>query len=1388
MNVAILPSSAPSHRSMVDSAVNHSNASTSVDTTHTFLANHTVRPTNRVASREHLDDETCTSTISATSSTQDVPIGRRLHDPPILYHNPRHLGILDLYYPRRMRPSTTPTVTLETSPSECSDVPPIPEPIPTRRFHQPTFDSAWDMFQSSAEDLDQNSPWGDSIDVKLDHTVRLYFQNVNSLGLSHSRSKWTDILKSLHTAECDIIGLAQTSINWKHMYIRDRFLKPLRNKMPISKVNLSRNNFHSDNSVLPGGVAQIINGDWTGRIVEQINDSRRMGRWSGYKLRLKHDRFLVIISAYRVCAQTKTSTGVETAYRQQDFMLSNEGMANPDPRKQFIIDLIQCIKQLQSPMVDVILSLDANEALGETTHGLTHLMRECHLIDLFHHHHGTCPNFATYDGGSRRLDYMIGSSTLLPYIARCGYLEFYKGVSTDHRGMFLDLSHEMIDGLTLLERVPTRYLNSAHPVDVYNYKKYVFQEFNSHQIFERASDLYILASPVKMDDADYIAKLNSLDSLILNIQLKAERQHCKLRTKYDWSDDVHFAKIIVNYWSIRRKRLTKRKNVKQVCLDIYRNLPDEHRQYIDVAKGNALTCWLSSKKRLRTLMVHHKQLKDQVNHDILTNEATFKGTTTEKVAANKARIAKDKRLFKSLRQHFHPSNRSGITHVMLPDKDSLGNPTDDVDMAVTWRNETNPQEVIDKIYQRNLRHFGQAEGSPFTAPPLSVAFGYTGMTYHGTSLVQEGSLPPMLDHISQHEQDILQQLKPTDSPHVTYNNLITFDGFSKAISKWREATSTSPSGKHLGHYKSLLSIDSFASQYTDADPDPGSSILEVLYQVAASAFMSGVTLKRWENITTCMIEKLPGVPKINKLRVIHLYEADYNLINKLIWQRGIVWEAHKNGTLNPSQAGSRPYHTSIETVMSKDNKYMYSSLTKTPMATMDNDAKSCYDRIVASLALLVSHKYGVPEQHCKTVGDTLRQMQFCIRTAMGDSTDKYSHSGATPIHGVGQGGTASPAFWLLVSSVLFNCYQDRATGMTMTDPTGSMTITQWLEALVDDTSLFTNQLDNNDIEKLVRAMEHDAQHWEQYLSASGGALELTKCFYYILSWSFSLTGDAIPLSTAAILQQSPPIHLSEYGKSVQAPIASKHPSEAHKTLGVWKTMTGDVSEQVKVLTQRSKNMANIVATSGMKPYQAEVALRMIYTPAMGYCLPAVDIPEKALNRIQNKALESFTPALGYNKGFPRDVLLGPTAYGGDGVPHLFTESKLQQLEIMVMHLRTKSTLGQLILINLNWIQLTLGIALPLFEHKQEVTILNNWYTSLHKFLLSINCTVFIKDINTPILERQHDRYIMEDITCRSCSISKNQLNTVNNWRLFFQVQVLSDMATALRVIKFMKHI
>jgi hypothetical protein len=53
----------------------------------------------------------------------------------------------------------------------------------------------------------------------------------------------------------------------------------------------------------------------------------------------------------------------------------------------------------------------------------------------------------------------------------------------------------------------------------------------------------------------------------------------------------------------------------------------------------------------------------------------------------------------------------------------------------------------------------------------------------------------------------------------------------------------------------------------------------------------GFASERWTRSVTPLIEKDEGMPLLTRLRVIHLFEADYNLFLKIIYGRRMV----KNG-------------------------------------------------------------------------------------------------------------------------------------------------------------------------------------------------------------------------------------------------------------------------------------------------------------------------------------------------------------------------------------------------------------------------------------------------------------------------------------------------------------
>ena len=106
----------------------------------------------------------------------------------------------------------------------------------------------------------------------------------------------------------------------------------------------------------------------------------------------------------------------------------------------------------------------------------------------------------------------------------------------------------------------------------------------------------------------------------------------------------------------------------------------------------------------------------------------------------------------------------------------------------------------------NQRHFGQAEtdGTPFTTESMKEKFDWAGTTEEA-DMTMDGTYVDA--DMSSAQQLFTKNLVRVTDPDVTTQTL-TYEEFRSKIKVWRESTSTSPSGRHLGHYKVLVpSID-----------------------------------------------------------------------------------------------------------------------------------------------------------------------------------------------------------------------------------------------------------------------------------------------------------------------------------------------------------------------------------------------------------------------------------------------------------------------------------------------------------------------------------------------------------------------------------------------------
>ena len=133
------------------------------------------------------------------------------------------------------------------------------------------------------------------------------------------------------------------------------------------------------------------------------------------------------------------------------------------------------------------------------------------------------------------------------------------------------------------------------------------------------------------------------------------------------------------------------------------------------------------------------------------------------------------------------------------------------------------------------------------------------------------------------------------------------------------------------------------------------------------AISTGHVFRRWKTVHTLMLEKKPNWPYIEKLRVIHLVESDFNLLVGILFGRRTLTQAERLSTLGEANAGFRADRNAEEMHLQKHLLYGISRLTRTSATSFNNDCTACFDRIVLTLPSLLAQRLGLSPEPCELV-------------------------------------------------------------------------------------------------------------------------------------------------------------------------------------------------------------------------------------------------------------------------------------------------------------------------------------------------------------------------------------------------------------------------------------
>ena len=85
-----------------------------------------------------------------------------------------------------------------------------------------------------------------------------------------------------------------------------------------------------------------------------------MGRFCWQSLRGRRDKSILVVTGYCVCQEAWDHLRPFTAYTQQHTALPEEGVLNPNPRRQFLQDLEELIEEKRKEGYRPLVMMDAN--------------------------------------------------------------------------------------------------------------------------------------------------------------------------------------------------------------------------------------------------------------------------------------------------------------------------------------------------------------------------------------------------------------------------------------------------------------------------------------------------------------------------------------------------------------------------------------------------------------------------------------------------------------------------------------------------------------------------------------------------------------------------------------------------------------------------------------------------------------------------------------------------------------------------------------------------------------------------------------------------------------------------------------------------------------------
>ena len=167
------------------------------------------------------------------------------------------------------------------------------------------------------------------------------------------------------------------------------------------------------------------------------------------------------------------------------------------------------------------------------------------------------------------------------------------------------------------------------------------------------------------------------------------------------------------------------------------------------------------------------------------------------------------------------------------------------------------------------------------------------------------------------------------------------------------------------------------------------------------------------------------------------------------------------------------------------------------------------------------------------------------------------------------------------------------------------------------------------MEQLARGMEADAEAWNTQLDITGGALEHTKCFWYLLYQSWTEHNKRVYLSKKDLISKGAAISVSVAGTEKKENIVLKDPSDPHRTLGAWKTIDGSQRGQIEVLRKKSEKFARDIENAPLTMHEARMAEERLLISSLEFALASAKLSRSECLHVLQPGIRACMRKVGF---------------------------------------------------------------------------------------------------------------------------------------------------------------